>query len=109
MYLTIVAGCGRSRNQSNIAEQEYFRRRTRKKNNSFGGIVSTMGSLHYAKSRQTGTLAHLLGASNIKAHPIDGWQLATTLFSKSSMPYVKQPEQELFRTPTLLFLIVVFS
>ncbi|KAH7231312.1 uncharacterized protein BKA55DRAFT_714420, partial [Fusarium redolens] len=43
---------------------------------------------YYAKSRQTGTLAHPLPASNIKLHPVDGWQLATTLFSKSYMPYV---------------------
>ncbi|KAH7186861.1 hypothetical protein DER44DRAFT_858398 [Fusarium oxysporum] len=54
---------------------------------------------HYAKSRQTGTLAYPLLASNIKLHPIDGWQLATTLFSKSYMPYVMQPEQELIRVP----------
>ncbi|KAF4332448.1 hypothetical protein FBEOM_13752 [Fusarium beomiforme] len=54
---------------------------------------------HYAKSRQTGTLAHPLPASNIKTHPMDGWQLATTLFSKSYMPYIIQPEQELIRMP----------
>ncbi|KAF5660630.1 AT DNA-binding motif [Fusarium denticulatum] len=54
---------------------------------------------HYAKSRQTGTLAHPLPASNIKTHPVDGWQLATTLLSKKYMPYVIQPEQELIRMP----------
>jgi hypothetical protein len=54
---------------------------------------------HYAKSRQIGTLAHPLPASNIKLHPIDGWQLATTLFSKSYMPHVIQPEQDLIRMP----------
>ncbi|KAG4256530.1 hypothetical protein BFJ72_g14788 [Fusarium proliferatum] len=54
---------------------------------------------HYAKSRQIGTLAHPLPASNIKLHPIDGWQLATTLVSKSYMPHVIQPEQDLIRMP----------
>ncbi|KAF5676965.1 AT DNA-binding motif [Fusarium denticulatum] len=54
---------------------------------------------HYAKSRQTGTLAHPLPASNVKLHPVDGWQLATTLFSKDYIPYVMQPEQELIRMP----------
>ncbi|KAF5710257.1 hypothetical protein FMUND_9623 [Fusarium mundagurra] len=54
---------------------------------------------HYANSRQIGTLARPLPASNIKTHPIDGWQLATTLISKSYMPYVIQPEQELVRMP----------
>jgi hypothetical protein len=54
---------------------------------------------HYAKSQQTGTLAFPLPASNIKTHPIDGWQLATTLSSKSYMPYIMQPEQELIRMP----------
>ncbi|KAG6998834.1 hypothetical protein FocnCong_v013541 [Fusarium oxysporum f. sp. conglutinans] len=54
---------------------------------------------HYAKSRQVGTLAHPLPASNINTHPVDGWQLATTLFSKSYMPHVIQPEQELIRMP----------
>ncbi|KAL9567388.1 hypothetical protein ACKAV7_008463 [Fusarium commune] len=54
---------------------------------------------YYAKSRQTGTLAHPLPASNIKTHPTDGWQLATTLFSKRYMPYVMQLEQDLIRMP----------
>ncbi|KAH8654320.1 hypothetical protein BGZ61DRAFT_435165 [Ilyonectria robusta] len=54
---------------------------------------------HYAKSRQTGTLAHPLPASNIENHPIDGWQLAGSRFSRSYMPYVIQPEQELIRMP----------
>ncbi|PNP55221.1 hypothetical protein FNYG_15524 [Fusarium nygamai] len=54
---------------------------------------------HYAKSRQTGTLAHPLPASNIILHPVDGWQLATTLFSKSYMPHVIQPEKQLIRMP----------
>ncbi|KAF5975172.1 hypothetical protein FBULB1_7528 [Fusarium bulbicola] len=44
----------------------------------------------------TGTLAHPLPASNIKTHPVDGWQLATTMLSKNYMPYVIQPENELY-------------
>ncbi|KAH7191047.1 hypothetical protein BKA60DRAFT_662516 [Fusarium oxysporum] len=43
---------------------------------------------HYAKCRQTGTLAYLLPACNIKLYPIDSWQLIATLFSKSYMPNV---------------------
>ncbi|RSL86279.1 hypothetical protein CDV31_016424 [Fusarium ambrosium] len=54
---------------------------------------------YYAKSRETGTLAQPLPASNIKRHPPDGWQLATTLFFRGYMPHVIRPEQELIRMP----------
>ncbi|KAM6506746.1 hypothetical protein FALCPG4_018840 [Fusarium falciforme] len=48
---------------------------------------------HYAKSRKTGTLAHPLPASDIKRHPLDGWQLATTLFCRSYMPTSYSPNR----------------
>ncbi|WKT53662.1 hypothetical protein QSH57_004246 [Fusarium oxysporum f. sp. vasinfectum] len=77
-----------------------FMRRDKEENQFIWWPSAHQGLIrHYANSRQIGTLAHPLPASNIKLHPIDGWQLATTLFSKSYMPYVIQPEQELVRMP----------
>ncbi|KAH8658900.1 hypothetical protein BGZ61DRAFT_465671 [Ilyonectria robusta] len=67
---------------------------------SFHAIRTARGLIrHYAKSRQTGTLAHPLPASNIENHPINGWQLVGSQFSRSYMLYVIQPEQELIRMP----------
>ncbi|KAH7111566.1 hypothetical protein EDB81DRAFT_894279 [Dactylonectria macrodidyma] len=55
---------------------------------------------YYAKSHTVGTLTRPLPASNVRHHPIDGWQLGSdAVFSKSYMPHVIEAEQELIRLP----------